>query len=146
MGSGVPWKYGNKLKSFDRLVAAIGYPSDEVLSENGVLQLLVDGEKIEVREGEGRLVLSRALGPFDDAGMQRMAGYASGRMLKEDAVLTWDPASDGLVLWQDVPSGASDGQLKRVFEVFCASCDWWLARAGEENAAGEQVPEMMIRP
>ena len=127
-------------------MAAIGYPSDEVSPEGDAFNLLVDGGKMEVREGEGRLVLSRALGTFDDAGMQRMAGYASGRMLKEDAVLTWDPASDGLMLWQDVPSGASDGQLKRVFEVFCASCDWWLARAGEENATGEQVPEMMIRP
>jgi len=134
------------LKAVDRLVAAIGYPSDEISSENGVLQLLVDGGKMEVRESEGRMVFSRALGSFDDAGLQRLAGYAAGRMLKEDAILSWDPAAGGVMLWQDVPSGASDSQLRRVFEVFCASCDWWLARAGEEHVSSDRVPEMMIRP
>ena len=134
------------MKSFDRLVAAIGYPSDEVSSENGALQLLVDGEKIEVREGEGRMVFSRNFGTFDDTGLQRLAGYAAGRMLKEDAILSWDPGTDGVMLWQEVPLAASDGQLRRVFDVFCASCDWWTARANEGRSSGERVPEMMIRP
>ncbi len=134
------------MKPFDRLVAAIGYPSDEVSSEGGVLQLVVDDGKIEVREDEGRLILFCALGTFDDAGLQRLAGYAAGRMLREDAVLSWDPEADGLMLWQGVSTGASDDQLRRVFEVFCASCDWWRARANEESASREFVPEMMIRP
>lgn len=134
------------MTALDRFTAAIGYPSDEASPEGGALSLIVDGMNLELRESDGRLVLSRVLGSFDDAGLQRLAGYAAGRMLKEDAVLSWDPASDGVMLWQDVPAGASDGQLRRVFELFCASCDWWTARVDEEGAPGERVPEMMIRP
>lgn len=136
------------MSQYDRFAAAIGYPTDELSPGGGALTLRVDGGEMEVREEDGRFVLSRRLGSFDDAGMLRFAGYAAGRMLKEDAVLAWDPATAGLILWQDAPSTASDGQLRRVFEVFCASCDWWLERAGEEEraASGERVPEMMIRP
>ena len=136
------------MKTTDRLLAAIGYPTDEITPGVGVLTLRVDGGDMEVSESEGRLVLMRRLGAIEDAGMLRLAGYAAGRMLKEDAVLAWDPVSDGLMVWQEVPSGASDDQLRRVFDVFCASCDWWLERAGEERraASGEHVPEMMITP
>ena len=134
------------MTTYERFAAAIGYPTDELSPEGGILPLVVDGGKMEVRESEGRLVLTRTLGTFDDASLLRLAGYAAGRMLKEDAVLSWEPESDGVMLWQDVSADASDGQLRRVFEVFCASCDWWLARVGEESVTGERVPEMMIRP
>ena len=78
--------------------------------------------------------------------MARLAGYAAGRILKEEAVLAWDPEAECPILWQDVSESASAEQLKIAFEVFCASCDWWLARADE--AGGERVvfPGMMIRP
>ena len=134
------------MTAFERLEAAIGYPTGETSPEGGVLPLLVDGGRVEVRESGGRIVLSRTLGKFDDDGLKRLAGYAAGRILKEDAVLAWDPGREELFLWQDAPSGASDSQLKRVFDVFCASCDWWLARAGEENVSKERVPDTMIRP
>ena len=134
------------MTAFERLAAAIGYPSDEFSPANGVLPLLVDGGKVEVRETGGRLVFTRSLGKFDEDGLKRLAGYAAGRILKEDAVLSWEPASDELFLWQDVPTSASDDQLQRVFSVFCASCDWWLARAGEESVSKERVPATMIRP
>ena len=136
----------SQVTTFERLAAAIGYPSDEISPVNGVLSLLVDGAKVEVREAGGRMVFSRSLGKFDDDSLRRLAGYAAGRVMKEDAVLAWEPASDDLFLWQDVPTSASDVQLRRVFDVFCASCDWWLARAGEENVSKERVPATMIRP
>ena len=90
--------------------------------------------------------MSRSLGKFDDDGLKRLAGYAAGRILKEDAVLAWDPGRGELLLWQDAPAGASEVQMKRTFDLFCASCDWWLARAGEENVSKERVPDTMIRP
>ena len=134
------------MNAIDRLIDAIGYPSGEVSPEKGAVTLRVDDGEMEVHEADGRIVFSRKLGSFDDAGMARLAGYAAGRILKEDAVLAWDPVAGGLMLWQDAPSVSSGGALKRVFEVFSASCDWWLARASEESAQEERVPEMMIRP
>lgn len=112
----------------DRLVKAVGYPSDEVSSDAGVVVLTVDGRQVRAREVRGRLILSFSLGNPQDETLQQLATYATGRMLREEASLAWDPAAKELVVWQAVPAQATDELLRRVFEVFCVSCDWWNER------------------
>ncbi len=131
--------------AIERLGAAIGYP-DPLKGPSATLQ--VDGGDVRVREEGGRLVLERTICAPEDGSetLARMAGFAAGRMLKEEATLAWDPARGEVVLWQDVPANAADGVLKRVFEVFCTSCDWWLARADETDRAPQTFPAMMIMP
>lgn len=130
------------MSAIDRLVKAVGYPSDEVSSDAGATVLAVDGRRIRVVDVRGRLVLSLALGSQSDEGLRQLAAYAAGRMLREEATLAWEPDRRELILWQAVPATAGDELLRRVFEVFCASCDWWAERTGETTQA---VPEMVIR-
>ena len=68
------------MNAIDRLIDAIGYPSGEVSPEKGAVTLRVDDGEMEVHEADGRIVFSRKLGSFDDAGMARLAGYAAGRI------------------------------------------------------------------
>lgn len=127
-----------------RLARAIGYP--EELPSEGSVVLKVDGADFLAREDGGRLVLSCVLAESPDAEtVERLAGYAVGRMLKEEATLAWDPAGSALILWQAVSATASEALLRRFFEVFATSADWWFARArdGEMISA---IPEMVIRP
>ena len=131
------------MNAVDRLLKAIGYPLDEVLSEGESVVLKVDGREVRVRELRGRLVLSLSLGTPSDEGLRQLAAFAMGRMLREEAVLAWDPERRELILWQSVPATATDDLMRRVFEVFSASCDWWADR-GEETV--ETIPEAMIRP
>ena len=112
----------------DRLPKAIGYPSDEVKSDGGSIVLVVDGREMRVSERRGRLILSFSLGNPSDEDLRRFAAYSTGRMLREEAALAWDPAARELVLWQAVPAQATDARLRLVFEVFCSSCDWWGER------------------
>lgn len=131
--------------AIQRLLAVIGYPAEDVSAGRGVVAIKVDGQTVRVSEENGRLLLACPLEVADDQALSRFARYAAGRLLKEDATLAWDPRSEELILWQGVPASSGDGALKRVFEVFMASSDWWLGRA-KENVAGAQIPEMMIRP
>lgn len=112
----------------DRLPKVIGYPADEVKSEGGSIILIVDGHAVRVSERRGRIVLSLSLGNPPDEEVRQLATYATGRMLREEATLAWDPAAKELLIWQAVPATATDELLRRVFEVFCASCDWWDER------------------
>lgn len=131
------------MSSIDRLLKAIGYPPDEVKSDGGSVVLVVDGREVRVRDRRGRLVLSLSLGNPPDETLQQLATYATGRMLREEATLAWDSSAQELLLWQAVPAQATDELLVRVFEVFCASCDWW-----SERIAGlvETTAESVIRP
>ena len=82
----------------------------------------------------------------DEALLPTLATYAAGRMLREEATLSWD---GGAILWQPVPADPDGRAMRRAFEAFMDSCDWWRARveALEDNAVGETPPEtMMIRP
>ena len=131
------------MSAIDRLVQAVGYPSDEISSDAGATVLTVDGRRIRVVDVRGRLVLSFSLGNPPDETLQQLATYATGRMLREEATLAWDSSAQELLLWQAVPAQATDELLVRVFEVFCASCDWW-----SERIAGlvETTAESVIRP
>ena len=127
------------------LLEAIGYPekaSDDALS----FTLLVDDGEVLVRHEGGRLLLTRAL-TGDPAALPRLASFAPGRMLREEAVLAADPTADGEVfLWQDAPETADARALQRLFETFCDSCDWWLDRVREQDEPAPEIPPMMIRP
>ena len=126
------------------LAAAIGYP-EEVPAASESFVFSVDGGRVEASVERGRLVLGRGLAAAGDVDLAQFAGYAAGRVLREEATLAYDPGDDRVILWQDVPADADAGLLRRVFEVFAASCDWWLARLDEAGTAAS-VPEMMIRP
>lgn len=132
-------------ESVTRLLTAIGYPEGEASPVGGVSSLLVDGMTIKATEESGRLLLSYSLGAPDEASLRRLAGFAAGRILKEEATLAWDPSLGELMLWQGVPANAAAEVLRRFFEVFSASCDWWRDRLRDEDS-GETIPEMMIRP
>ncbi len=131
--------------AIQRLLEAIGYPekaSDDVLS----FTLLVDDGEVLARSEGGRLLLSRAL-THETADLPRLASFAPGRMLREEAVLTAEPSADGAVfLWQDAPDTADARALQRLFETFCDSCDWWLDRVRELREPAPEIPPMMIRP
>lgn len=133
------------MDALTRLAAAIGYP-DTVSGDRAVLK--VDGGDVRVRLDGRRIVFERTIcTPDEESGaLARLAGYSAGRMLKEEATLAWDPRAKELILWQDVAAMASDGVLRRVFEVFCTSCDWWLARVNEDGSSVRSFPEMMIMP
>ena len=128
-----------------RFLEAIGYP--ERVSEGvASFDLLVDDGEVRVRAEGGRFFLSRAL-PCETGDLPRLASFAPGRMLREEAVLAADPGSDGSVfLWQDAPADADAVALQRLFESFCDSCDWWLDRVREFSEPTPDIPPMMIRP
>ena len=134
------------LNALERLLKAIDYPA-EIQPGVRSFTLVVDGGEMTLSEQDGRLMPAKVLRRPDGepADLVQLAGYATGRMLKEEAVLSWDPAEEAPLLWQDVPANASETVLCRFFEVFATSCEWWMARLGEERMV-ERVPEMMILP
>jgi len=138
--------------SINRLAEVMGYP-DAV--PDGALSYVfsVDGGDVLARESVGRIVLSRvlwraadAVDAFDERLPVDLAGYAAGRILREEAVLAWDPQEEAIFLWQDAPISLSDERLRRLFEVFMTSCDWWLDRVKGASAGVPRFPEMMILP
>ena len=133
-----------KETAISALATAIGYP-EEVPTASESFVFSVDGGRVEASVERGRLVLVRGLAAAGDVDLAQFAGYAAGRVLREEAVLAYDPGDDRVILWQDVPADADAGLLRRFFEVFAASCDWWLARLDEAGSA-TSIPEMTIRP
>ena len=131
------------MNAIDRLLAVIGYPADEVVRDGTSVVLSVDGRKVRVDDLHGRLVLSVAFGDPSEEALQRLAQYAAGRMLREEAVLAWDPVRRELILWQEVPTGAGDDRARLAFELFCTSCEWWADRCAEARI---EVPEAVFRP
>lgn len=135
----------NGATSLARLATAIGYP-EEVPAGARAFMFLVDGREVEATEEKDRLRLSwRLPRAEEDGGLVRLAEYAAGRMLKEEAVLAWDPMADAAVLWQDISVRTGDALLRRFMEVFLMSCDWWAARV-EDAAVVSHMPEMVILP
>lgn len=136
------------MNAIDKLLSAIGYPAGEVSPGVVSCTISVDGGDVRLRIDGQRLVLEKALcRPEDgDGTLERLAGYAAGRILREEAVLAWDPQGGELILWQDVPAASPGDLLRRVFEVFMASCDWWLARVADDAGGASHLPEMVIMP
>ena len=129
--------------AIERLVGAIGYP-DKVPEGAVSATLRVDEAEVSAKVSGGRIILSRRL-TADAEKLPALAGYAVGRMLREDAVLAY---GDGAAfLWQDAPEDIGDQALARLFEAFMDSCDWWRARL--EDPAEEKTPDfpgVVIRP
>ena len=130
----------------ERLAAAIGYPDAPAGGGSGPSIFRVDGAEVLCEETDGRIVLSCRLGG-DESRLGALAAFAPGRMLKEDAILAWD---GGAVLWQDAPADAGVHELKRLFETFMDSCDWWRDRVESRKSGGEDGEDvdktMVIRP
>ena len=136
----------------ERLAEAIGYP-EAVPGGAMAFAFTVDGVEIAARESGGRLLLERLLWRAtdgDDEAAARLpamlARYAAGRVLREEATLAWDPTREAAILWQDVPASAPAERLRRFFEVFAASCDWWAERVKEALTPEPVFPEMVIMP
>ena len=130
--------------ALERLCEAIAYP--ESLPDGSTsFRLQVDGGDVLARLLGKRLVLSRVL-DRDEEDLPRLAAFAAGRILKEEAVLAWDERASACILWQEMPDTADTPQLVRFLESFLASCDWWLTRAGELNAPPPVFPDIVIRP
>ncbi len=132
--------------ALERFTQAIDYPEAPPAGASA-FTLVVDGDAVEATVAGGRLRLVKTLrGEEGDLSLSALAGYAAGRLLKEEAVLAWDAAREAPILWQDVEATADATQLRRFFEVFATSCDWWAARAHETRQEAPRVPEMMIMP
>ena len=136
----------------ERLAEAIGYP-EAVPGGAMSFTFTVDGDEISARETGGRLQLERRLwqaADGDDEVAARLpatlARYAAGRVLREEATLAWDPNREAAILWQDIPASAPAERLRRFFEVFAASCDWWAERVKETLIPEPVFPEMVIMP
>ncbi len=127
-----------------RLIEAIGYP-EGVPEGEGVVVLRVDGERVRVAELGGQLVLSKVLDRAEED-LGALAGFAVGRMLREEAVLAWDAREEAVILWQGVPVGMGAEGLRLFFEAFMDSCDWWQERATALHAPPPAFPQMVIHP
>lgn len=141
------------MTAVEHLIEAIGYPDKAPAGVKSFL-LRVDGAEIPAVEDGGKLIVSLAL-TADENAFAKLAEYALGRMLREEATLAYgrQPGREGgnfasgAFLWQSVAADAGDLELERFFETFMNSCDWWRERVDAlRETEGESVPEMMIRP
>ncbi len=130
--------------ALENLCKAIAYP-DPVPEGAAAFQLRVDGANVAARLMGNRLVLSCGITRAED-NLPKLAAYAAGRLLREEAVLAWDENAAECVLWQECPANASSTQLVRFFENFMTSCDWWLARVADMQAPPVRSPELVIMP
>jgi len=129
--------------AIERLIDAIEYP-ERVPDGATAATLRVDGREVVASISGGRIVLSQRISSELDK-LPSLAGFAAGRMLREDAVLAY--GDGGAFLWMDASAGADERTLARLFESFMDSCDWWLERVdGGEGEASPQFSEMVIRP
>ena len=131
------------MKEIARLAAAIGYP---VRVPEGALSFTfsVDDDPIEARIVGGRLRLSWTFP--EDAPASVLAGFATGRMLREEAVVAWDPSAGRAILWQRAQSGADDRALVGMLQDFVNSRDWWKDRVAELAAPKATLADFVIRP
>ena len=139
------------MSATESLSRAIGYP-DEVPEGCRDYSFAVDDFEVRAQETGGRLrltatVFTPARDGSDEGRLAELAAYVPGRILKEEAVLAWDPDSESAILWQEYPATAEADDLRRFFEVFAASCDWWRDRASAALEEAEPLmPEFVIRP
>lgn len=128
-----------------KLHEAIAYPDNVPSDGDSSFIFRVDGGSVQARLFDGKLILSRVIDRQEND-LPRLAAYATGRLLKEEAVLAWDERSNAVILWQDCSESANSLELKNFFETFLNSCDWWLERAADMNAPIPTFPDIVIRP
>lgn len=118
-----------------KFLSAIGYPLEEVEGQIGTIKLIVDGFELRLSEVRGALILSYTLGKLSETDGLKVASFAAGRMLKEEAVVAYDPGTEELILWQKV---APNSGAKIAFELFMTSCEWWKSAIGAEISKGTE--------
>lgn len=140
------------MTSVAQLAKLIDYP-DTVPANATAFSFYVDEAEIRAEESAGRLKLTRTLWKAveadDDAAARvppELADLAAGRILREEAVLAWDPTAEEMILWQDIPAAVAPDRLRLFFEVFLTSCDWWSDRVKDLTVVEPVFPDMMIRP
>ena len=126
-----------------RLGELIGYP-ERVAAGAVSFAFLVDGEEIEARQNGGALLLVWCFP--ENAPVQRLAELAPGRILREEAVLSWDAPSRRAILWQVSAKGADDRSLVATFQEFLDSRDWWMNAVEELTAPKPTLADLIIRP
>jgi hypothetical protein len=133
-----------KTGTIARLAEVIGYP-ERVDEDAASYVFQVDGIEITAVDGGARLRLECRL-TDDESALPRLASYAAGRILREEAALACD--REGAFLWREIAANADKNVFQREFEAFAASCEWWRARLEDRPGGGEPLPfpEMMIRP
>lgn len=132
--------------SIERFVKTIGYPIEEIERTEGPVSLLVDEMTIRVDMAKVGIVMRYALGRTDEVNAAIILGYAAGRILKEEAVIAYDPESEEIFIWSKIAANASDAKMTKVFEEFMTSCEWWRAALGAESAkAKESVSNEFMR-
>lgn len=127
-----------------KLAKAIGYP-DPVPDDCRLYGFHTDGSEIIAEKIAGRLILKRLL-DFPSEHLVRFAQFTAGRILREDIVLAWDERRESAFIWQEIPPDADPSLMRRIFEDFADSCDWWTARANEVDIPPAVFPDIMIRP
>ena len=127
----------------EMLAEAIGYP--ERVSEGALsFTFRVDDVSIPARVSGGCLLLRWDFPEAVPPGT--LAAYAAGRILREEAVVAWDPAKERAFLWQKAPKGADGRALAETFRRFLWSRDWWAERVAELTAPKTKPAELLIRP
>lgn len=127
-----------------KLAKVIGYP--EAVPDGATIFIFnVDGGECIAEMIGSRLILKRKL-DIEDEDLPRFAEFAAGRMLREEAVFSWDDHDECAILWQEIPSNADANSMELAFADFADSCDWWLQRVGEIHAPPSVFPDIMIRP
>lgn len=138
------------MNAIETLAKAIGYP-DAIPADCRDYLLAVDDFEVRAQvSGERLRLTATVLTPLrdgtDEAVLAELAGYVPGRILKEEAVLAWDPEADSVILWQEFPTAVGADDLRRLFEVFTTSFEWWRDRVNAAQEPEPAFPEMMIIP
>lgn len=132
-------------RAIERLIDAIRYPER---APAGAVAFTFQVDGIEILASETGNALRLVCRLTDDAAQfPRLAEYAAGRMLREDATLACD--QEGAFLWLETSAADDAHALQRLFETFCDSCDWWRARIvpdNDGNHVGSSPDEMRILP
>lgn len=127
-----------------KLCDAIEYPEPPPANAMSFV-MRVDGSNVLARQQGSKLILSKVIDQQEN-NLEKLCSYAAGRILKEEAVLSWDDRSEACILWQSCSANADAAELKSFFETFMNSCDWWVARAVEMGAPPPVFPNIVIRP
>ena len=127
----------------ERFGELIGYP--ERVPEGAVSFLFrVDDDPVEARAKAGTLLLKWTFP--ENAPVERLAEFAAGRILRDPAVLSWDPVCERAVLWRRTAKDAGDRELVRTFEEFIGSRGWWKACVAELTKPKATLQDLVIRP
>ena len=129
--------------AIERLAEAIGYP-DRVPEAAKSFVFKVDDRLVRARLSGGRLILQWDFP--EELQLEPLAGFAAGRILREEAVLAWDPATERAILWQGAASDADANGLVKAFQSFLNSRDWWEARVEELSAPKVKLADLVITP